>query len=183
MNNKNAIRRSVWMLFLLGVPSCFAANPFIPVITGTDFDPSGHAVVTPGRVSAVGSDAIDWGRSEQVEIEEIWRYTLEDSDYTRVLGKFCEGVQSAVSVPGTPYELILLDGIIQPLILDSEQWVLWQLHGLGPYFPKARWIIPCEKQVVIRGVEDFADFDLIWRFDFSNKENGFTIEYDSEGGW
>ena len=169
---------------ILAASSCFCGRT--PSKTDSDAirKPASYAAISAGTILAKGKAEKEYGRSNRVDIVELWRYRDGDSDYRKVVTeKFGKGVQSVVSLPQTPYHLIMLGGTIQPLILDSSSWVLWQIHGLGPHFPKARGIIPDDRRVTFRGVEGFADFDLIWKFDFSDPEAGFIVEYDSDWGW
>ena len=162
---------------------CFQQSAYSEVVDLKITSPV-YAALTEGKIQVKGVIEKEYERSEQIEVIELWHYSPGNSDYRKVVKeKFKGTIQTVISLPQTPYQLILLDGIIQPLILDSKNWILWHIRGLGPYFSKVRRIIPDNRCVTFSGVEGFADFDLIWVFDFSDTQAGLIVEYDSEGGW
>ncbi|KQC12317.1 MAG: hypothetical protein APR63_02945 [Desulfuromonas sp. SDB] len=145
---------------------------------------SPYAAVEEGIVEVQGNVETENYRSTEIEILEFWHYTPEQKDYRLIVHQIREeGSLTAVVVPETPYQLIFLDGSPQPFLLDTERWKLWYLDGLGRYFGKARLIIPGDRCITLCTVENLNNYDLIWKFDFSDPESGFIINYDYIGIW
>src|SRR6266496_1526977 len=161
--------------FLFGGCVCSSHPSFHRVSAA---DAASCASLASGKITiegVAGDDTFDGSAS--IELVKLWsRESGKSTDYpSAVRGKSGSGEITFISVPETPFGMILLDGAIQPVIFDAHDWTLWEFHGLGQYFPKCRWIIPDKKRVTIRGV-GFADGDLIWKFDFSNPRPGLVIK-------
>ena len=80
-------------------------------------------------------------------------------------------------IPGSMYNLLLLDGHPSPYILDQMEWRLWYLDGLGDYYRQATRVSVADGVVKISWVEAVSDLDMEWRLNF-NKVNGLTVIYE-----
>ena len=150
-------------------------------LEAVEISPS-FAAVEQGIVQVQGNIENGNYRSTEIEVLEFWHYTPEQRDYKKVVYQLRgEGCLTAVVIPETPYQLILLDGFPQPFLLDTGHWKLWYIEGLGRHFVQARLIVPGDRCITLCLVENLNNFDLIWKFDFSDPQSGFKIEYDCTG--
>ena len=165
-----------------------AGGAAVPRVPGSQ-DPAGAPVpawATPreGPLRAEGKASQLHGRRPVVQVERLWAYSTESPDYRAVVrAKLGDGPITTVQVPDTPYALLLHAGLVQPLLLSTRPWALWQLDGLGPFFLRAAKVQPGERTVTVREVRGMVDLDLIWVLDLSDPKAGLVVRYDEEGGW
>src|ERR1043166_7760352 len=73
-----------------------------------------------------------FGVAEQVEFVKL---NNGSGDYLEAIqAKAGVGEITYVSVPDTFYSFVLLNGAVQPLVLDVEKREVWHITGLGTHF-------------------------------------------------
>jgi hypothetical protein len=120
------------------------------------------------------------GVGGQVEFKKV---NSSSGDYMDVIrGKIGTGEITLVNVPEMLHNFILLNGVLQPFILETETWDVWEMTGLGKYFSRCRSISPGQRRMTFGGVEGLADIWPKWSFDFGNGKD-LIVTFKVEGAW
>jgi hypothetical protein len=142
-----------------------------------------YAPIRAGKITVL-SDAKhqqDFGVGDEVEFRKL---NSSPSDYMDAIrGRVGAGDITFVHVSDTLYSFILLNGAVQPLILEAETWEVWEMTGLGRYFQKCRSVYPGQRQIAFGGVEGTADVWPVWHFEFGDKQHGPRVRFTLDGGW
>lgn len=142
-----------------------------------------YAPIHSGKVAVLGHNLKRERRWEIAAQVEFRKLNSGPADYMEsIRGKTGTGEVTFIDVPNTLYSFILLNGAVQPLILEAESWEVWEVNGLGKYFLRCHSITPGERQMAFGGVEGLADVWLRWHFEFMDKERGPRVRFTVEGG-
>jgi hypothetical protein len=165
------------------VTSCATTNTDRPPSHSRRIDSGSYASLGNGRIRVVGNPKHLERFDAAAEIQ-LAKLNAGPTDYLEAItSKTGAGEITYVSVPDTFYSFILLDGAVQPLILDTEKWEVWQVAGLGKYFSRCRIIGTDPRLMSFGGVKGLADTWLGWSFDFADRKRGLVVSFTAEGAW
>ena len=144
----------------------------------TRFEQPNCAILATGQISTPGSLA--FGVSDQIGVVRLNVRSYEDYN-AAITNATGAGERTFLNISGTPYAFVLVNGAVQPLVLDWSQWEVWRLEGLGKYFSRCQTISPGKARVTFS--YGMPDTDLAWSFDFGNKLTGVVITFNASGGF
>ena len=171
------------MALIAIVTGCATTNTDRPRSHFKRIDSATNASLGNGKVTVVGypKHLERFDVAAQIQLAKL---NAGPTDYLEAItSKTGAGEITYVSVPDTFYSFILLDGAVQPLILDTEKWEVWQVAGLGKYFSRCRTIGTDRRLVSFGGVKGLADTWLGWSFDFADTKQGLVVRFTAEGAW
>lgn len=173
----------LWLLCTWSVTEGIAAETDATHGTFNRIGSGTYAVVRAGKVKVLGYAPHQerFGVAEQVEFVKL---NNGSGDYLEAIqAKAGVGEITYVSVPDTFYSFVLLNGAVQPLVLDVEKREVWHITGLGTHFSQCRSIGAGVKRIGFGGVKGLADTSLGWSFEFGDREKGLVVRFKAEGAW
>ncbi len=112
-------------------------------------DPGSCALLKVGPLKLRGTQTDlehEAGVSDPLELTRLSPSTNGDWEGTieATVGK---GNVTFVCVPETRYEFVLLNGAVQPVIVDWRSDEVWRIEGLGRHFSKSCTIYPGKRRI------------------------------------
>ena len=119
-------------------------------------------------------------RRYSVAVRKIWPGKGEPKSYEDFLNeRFAKARILSLQIPGSTCYWLIVDGRIEPVILEAGRWEVWEIDGLSKDIRTVTGIMPEQRKLTF--VRNEADLTKSWCFDFSHKS--LEITYSEEGGW